>query len=407
MRFKIAAFLVTYKHLFFLGILFSLVISIKLNSIFIVLGFLQWALISNAEKVAFFKKNKLFIGLFIAYFLCFSISLIYSENLMLGWQDLESKLALIILPPLILGQKPLNKNQLKHLLTWYTNLMVLICVFMLALSFSAHYTLISNQALSSLIGMHASYLSLYLAIAVFFCLSELLNRKQVAKNAIVVVFLSIVLVFLSARMVLMAMVLSLFFWFVFIQFNWKRLLFISSAVLIIITIGWNIESVKSRFEEGLVGEEIKFQTIPKEQVTSAGGKAIRVAIWKCAKDVVAEHWLIGVGAGDVHEELQASYKRNEFQLAWQYNNYNSHNLFIETIIAVGISGVVILLILFSMLFYEFIRNKNILFFAFTSLFFLFSLIESSFNVQRGLVFLVLFSCLFWSVRNEPEIENLK
>jgi len=111
---------------------------------------------------------------------------------------------------------------------------------------------------------------------------------------------------------------------------------------------------------------------------------------------------MGVGAGDVHKSLQASYKRNEFQLAWQYNNFNSHNLFIETIIAVGVLGVVVLITLFYLLFFSAIKNRNMLLFCFTTLFFMFSLIESAFNVQKGIVFLVAISCLLFSTREEVD-----
>ena len=72
----------------------------------------------------------------------------------------------------------------------------------------------------------------------------------------------------------------------------------------------SIDSVKSRFQEGLIGEQVEFGNVNDvTKVKTYGGKAIRVAIWQCAQEVVEDNWLIGVGAGDVHKSLQASYKR--------------------------------------------------------------------------------------------------
>ena len=393
-----------YRGLLFFLVLASLAFSMKLNSLFIILLVLQWLLmVPLAEKKENLRRNWKLIALFAAYFLLFAISILYSENTSSAWKDIESKLSLLLIPLSILGQKRLEVKEQAVLLKLYVWFLVGVGVFLVGKSLFLAGGLLTNQEFSALIGVHASYLSLYMAVALFITIQSLTHKSQIKLNTIIALFLAFILVVLAARMVTIATFLSLFTWFAVVHFTWKRLL-----TMIVIFIGVvfaisSIDSVKSRFQEGLIGEQVEFGNVDDSvKVKTYGGKAIRVAIWQCAQEVVKDNWLMGVGAGDVHKSLQASYKRNEFQLAWQYNNFNSHNLFIETIIAVGVLGVVVLITLFYLLFFSAIKNRNMLLFCFTTLFFMFSLIESAFNVQKGIVFLVAISCLLFSTREEVD-----
>ena len=393
-----------YRGLLFFLVLASLAFSMKLNSLFIILLVLQWLLmVPLAEKKESLRRNWKLIALFAAYFLLFAISILYSENTSSAWKDIESKLSLLLIPLSILGQKRLEVKEQAVLLKLYVWFLVGVGVFLVGKSLFLAGGLLTNQEFSALIGVHASYLSLYMAVALFITIQSLTHKSQIKLNTVIALFLAFILVVLAARMVIIATFLSLFTWFAVVHFTWKRLL-----TMIVIFIGVvfaisSIDSVKSRFQEGLIGEQVEFGNVDDSvKVKTYGGKAIRVAIWQCAQEVVKDNWLMGVGAGDVHKSLQASYKRNEFQLAWQYNNFNSHNLFIETIIAVGVLGVVVLITLFYLLFFSAIKNRNMLLFFFTTLFFMFSLIESAFNVQKGIVFLVAISCLLFSTREEVD-----
>ncbi len=74
------------------------------------------------------------------------------------------------------------------------------------------------------------------------------------------------------------------------------------------------------------------------------GISIRKAIWTCSWDVVKKSPWIGVGTGDMQDELQVSYANRKFYLAALYNRYNAHNQYIQTAIGFGIAGLVLWLI---------------------------------------------------------------
>ena len=320
----------------------------------------------------------------------------------MGLKYIDIKLSLILLPLALLFQRPFANEESRKIIEGFSVVTVVMCLAAIGISLFQERQLLANQELSALVGMHASYLSLYASFAFFHFLKKIWSKEANILSYLFAIALLPCLVILSARMVILSSVLVLVLWFVLFQFDWKKLAILATAILILGAVGYQMDSVNQRFQEALSGEEVEFgNQLDSNGVTKTyGGKAIRIAIWKCAKDVVAENWMIGVGAGDVHKHLQESYKNRQFVLAWKYNNFNAHNLFLETIIAVGVLGVGLLLLLFYNLWSLSFRNRDLLQFAFFGLFLLFSMMESSLNVQRGLVFFVLVSCLFLNQTQE-------
>jgi hypothetical protein len=66
---------------------------------------------------------------------------------------------------------------------------------------------------------------------------------------------------------------------------------------------------------------------------------------KTAKAILADHWLFGVGIGDVDAVFQSYYERGASKLMPQ-NRLRSHNQFLSAWIALGIAGLVITVLLF-------------------------------------------------------------
>ena len=116
--------------------------------------------------------------------------------------------------------------------------------------------------------------------------------------------------------------------------------------------------------------------------------------------------VIGSGIGDVKEELQQSYKNHAFEFAWHYNEFNAHNLFIQTIISIGVLGLFSILFIFIILMKAAIKNLDLILFSFISLFFFLSLMESTLNVQKGVMFFALFSSVFISLYSKKILQKV-
>ncbi len=398
------------KRNFYLLVSFTAVaplFSIKLSSLSIGLIFLFWLMFTaKNEKKKGLNKNKRLLTIFFAFFFVFAISLIYSSNLHEGFKDIESKLSLLLIPLPFLLKEKFTKTEFKRIMILIASFTGAFCLTAVALSILNHGTLLTNQELAVLVNMHASYLSLYVAICLFFFADNLLNKNRQVIYVIAGSLFLVLLLLLAARMVIISVLISFLVWFISFQFSWKKLflLFVFSSL---ISLGlMQIPSISNRFAEVVNNETVQYgNSAEGESPKNYGGRAIRAAIWDCSMLVVKENWLIGVGAGDVHQNLQAAYKEKEFELAWKYNNYNSHNLFLETIIAVGLSGVILLILLFLFLFKRAIGKKSFMMLSFSILFLCFSMVEATFNVQRGIVFFILFATLLYNSEDSFKIKQ--
>lgn len=373
-------------------VLISLLLPIKLSSIMVGIFILQGLLVTPFHELkANWKQNRWPLFLYLAFFLLNAISLSYSDDLKHGLKDVESKLGFLLIPILLFGQNKLSAKKRNRGLRFFAFFIMLASILMLILSFMSSGKLLFNQELAGLIGMHASYLGLYLAFGFFILLDYYLKARD-KKVILALAIMFIVLVLLAARIILLGFMVTVILWFLIGRFNWKRVLISLGGLLMIALIAWSFPPIKSRFVEAINFKE----SIPLDRPQSPeddllgpyGGRAIRVAIWECSWDVVKENFWFGVGTGDVHHALQMSYENRKFYFAYLYNNYNSHNLWLETTIAFGIFGLLILLGIFIKLFRRAFENKDLILFSFSLLFFFLSFMEASLNVHRGLIFFV-------------------
>jgi O-antigen ligase len=229
-------------------------------------------------------------------------------------------------------------------------------------------------------------------------IQEGLRKSKRIVNFLLTLSGFIILLLLASRIIILSTFFIAFIYLFFFNYSFSKLLVLLGAVLVFVTIVLTVPTVQSRFIEAVnFSDKVELDAPIEEHRTlgrNFGGRAIRQAIWTCSMDVVKSNWLFGVGAGDVHQHLQKSYKDHNFEFAYKYNNYNAHNLFIETVIAVGMIGLLLVFMILGRLITLAIKQKNLVFFTFSISFTLLSLMESSFNVHRGIVFFALFACLF-------------
>ena len=65
-------------------------------------------------------------------------------------------------------------------------------------------------------------------------------------------------------------------------------------------------------------------------------------VWKCSIEIIKENVFFGVGTGDVKTELNKKYEEKNIQQALK-DNLNSHNQFLQTYVAIGLPGFILLL----------------------------------------------------------------
>jgi O-antigen ligase len=132
-----------------------------------------------------------------------------------------------------------------------------------------------------------------------------------------------------------------------------------------------------------------------QQVTQWNSVNLRLLEWQASLSTIKKSWFLGVGTGDGQDAMKtyyASYNSSTVKM-----DFNSHNQYFETILELGIIGLISLL---GCLFLPVFRpGHSILYFSFILLFGLMCLTESMLARQKGIVFFMIFQSLFLSVRS--------
>src|SRR5690606_5932764 len=97
-------------------------------------------------------------------------------------------------------------------------------------------------------------------------------------------------------------------------------------------IGYHTPSIRYRFQEL---KNTKYEPPVGLHHTSTN---IRVGLFICSMEVLKANWVFGTGIGDMHAELNQCYKTNGYSDVLYLQEYNPHNQYLQTLIAMGILG---------------------------------------------------------------------
>lgn len=392
-------------------VVITLPYTVKLNSISIILLTLSSILSYKTWKIP--KHEKVSFILTIIFFLLYVLSLIYTENFSEGASAIEKRISFLLFP-IIIGLIP--KSYIKKKLL--VKLFILSCFVGALLCLAvAFYRNISEQielgkdllylnewffsyhVLSSTIGIHAIYFSVYCSFCLLALLTQILGFNKIVLDfnrlfiKFLICFLSIFIILLSSRIVIaVTLLLTLGFTFVF-YFQQKKLWRFTLVFFGIIFFTFSFIFInpinKTRFQEALDLESTYSDN-------KFGGRDLRFMQWKVAwNDLIRNNLLIGIGPGDAREALNKLYKKYDLAIAY---NYNLHNQYLDTLLTTGLIGLFVLLLLFYKLTTYAILNKYYITFSFIILIITVCLTESFFNLQKGIVFFTFFSCIFLKKR---------
>ncbi|MFT4848173.1 MAG: O-antigen ligase [Sediminicola sp.] len=303
--------------------------------------------------------------------------LLYSENIDIGLFSLQKKIPLLIFP-LILGslkQNLLSKQQVNLVITCFVIACAIVSLF--------------NVFDQSVFFIHPTYLGMYIIFATGFLLT-LTAKKNIF---LVLPFVLLVLatsILLSSRITLIILVLEINAFFIVHSFISKK--FIPIIVLILLNIVgiWGVLNYPPTRE--------KF-----DKLIEFRGDYIRERNWRSNIKVISNHMIMGVGIGDATAELQKARDPTWHEAVFKYN---SHNLYLQLFVELGIVGLCVLL--FCLIYPTFItlENGNVFYLIFIVSFCLPSLTESTLGLQKGTVYYGFFnSFLFLFGNNAKRVKD--
>lgn len=387
-------------HFYFVsGALMTMLLPPEYNNPFLLLiginALLSRTLISDI--LIAIKNPAVLIPLF--FWLLYLISALYSEDKHTAYKEIE-KLAALGFFPLILAIGPnIDTFQLEKLKWHFIISVSMLALFTILYSVSNMFTngvfqfnwlQLSYENLVSGVGVQPLYFSMFIALALFFLFEIQRVYKTGIAQILLAVLLFIYMIMLSSRMTTLAFFAIFAVYNIILAIKNRKFLyqglsfsfFLMTALVIIVLNPVN----KKRFEEAL-NPKSNYQT------DQYGGRSIRIEKWKCSLSVYAESPIIGLGAGDLKNELLECYRSRSIDAAL-FHGFNSHNQYLNTVGQIGLPGLALLLamILFSAKrAYDY--NSDV-FLAFIALFAMCILSESMFGRRWGIFFFAMFYSVF-------------
>lgn len=334
------------------------------------------------------------------FYLWHIFGLIWTENYKYAGLDLQIKAAFLLFP-LFAGTMKISEKNFRLTLwafVWgcVSACLVLLIHAMCEFSETGKISYFFYIDYSSLL-MHPTYISMYINIAILFLvylMYTITEPRNLVFFSAAFLFLFIQLILLSARtaqaVALLTFILSSYYFLRNGSFlNMKRAHFV---LILAMTTGsyFILQHLNNRYSQVENAIVTAADAAPANEYNSTTG---RIEIWKESMDLLRENWILGTGTGDVKDELMKTYQQHNFHYALD-KKLNSHNQFLQTLLALGAPGLLLLLMLVLHPFLNIKGNEWPVFAFFSLVIILNAMTEAILEVQRGAFFFAYMYSLF-------------
>ncbi|MBN4051288.1 O-antigen ligase family protein [bacterium AH-315-M05] len=389
-------------YFFALLIAFLLPLNKKIIPPLIIVLVLNWLIEGHfKERIRKIRKSPLVV-LFASFYLIHIIGLLYSSNLDFGLFDLEIKLSILIFPFLFSTSPSLNKQQVTNVLLAFIAGCLAAMIICLSYAFyryqSEHDVGFFLYGELSLLH-HPTYLSMYLCLSICIMIYYLLEKKtgfskiHIFSFRFLILLFSVFILFLSAKngIICLALVLLISVSYLIIQ---KKKLLQGAAFIVLFTIFFTVifklapDTYKRLYSTMNIFLNEELDKNSKESTS------VRLLVWPVTLELIEENFLFGVGTGDIKDSLLKKYEEKGLFGALEIR-LNAHNQYLQTFVALGLVGFLILIACLLLPFILGIKKKNYIYILFLTIIAINFLTESILEVQAGVVFYAFFNSLLF------------
>ena len=348
--------------------------------------------------------------LFGALYFSYLVGMIYTSNMVDGLFSLQVKLSLIIFPILFatIDVDFWDSKKTRSLLISFiagcfaASLYCLFDAFIIYLD-----TLEAGEFyFGDLSEFNApSYSSMYLAFAIVVLLWFLLEGEIIKRNwlkvivLLLIVYFSVFSIMLSSKAGVLILAIIFFLTISYIIFI-RRQYIRGLIVMLVITLLFSLLLKVLPFSMIRINYAVN-KLADKENITNnaTDGTVKRVLVWKYSLELIDRHFFIGVGTGDVLDALLEIYEEKSFGDAVT-RALNSHNQYLQTFVALGILGFLVLVLSLLLPAILCVRRKNFIYLCFLVIIGSNFLVESMLERQAGVVFYAFFNAMLFSFSND-------
>ena len=345
-----------------------------------------------------FKKQKNILWFSVIYLL-YAIGLAWTEDKAAGWFDLEVKLTMLLIP-IVLSYSAITHQTLIKILKAFIEGSIIACIVcILYACYRYYFTSDVNYFFYGALSYfhHSSYFSMYLNFAILLLLADLLGYQRILTISKwskfgIILFFGIFILFISSKTAYVTLLLTI----IFGLFAWIRktnnfkMFFVIAGLLLIIppTLYHSSDLIKSRVLEFVNAFD------EKQETESLTGTTYRKIIWEESANIISNNVVKGVGTGDVKQELKNRYEALNLNEAYEVG-LNCHNQYLQTFMAIGITGICALLLMLFIPIVRSIKNRNFIYLSFLVLIAINFFTESMLETQSGVVFYAFMNSLLF------------
>jgi O-antigen ligase len=375
--------------LFLIGLFFSRAL---INAVPIALFFLALTTGNLNQKFKFLILKRSAISLLSLYGLLL-ISIVYTQDTHNWVKQIIRYLALFLFPVAGGLLPPLRQKQIYVLLYFYLLLTTAITIGTMGQYFSHidayNELIIHSQNPPTINRIFHIHFGIMMTLAAFFAwyIYRAPYRFWFKKEKYLALACAFVLVIsmhiLAYRTGLLALYVTLaikILWFI----KKQRRFLLGASLLTLLFLGpvlayFTLKSVQLRVENTRtdISRYVKHQDINYYSI------AQRLAAWETAFTIIKRHWLIGVGPADISGEMKRQYAIQNFNLKKE-NQVMIHNQYLHILMGSGIIGLLLFLSVLLYPFWKLSGQKDFCLSAFLLTCCTAMVVDSFFELQRGL-----------------------
>lgn len=413
------------------GLLISIVslpFSIALCHFGIIIILLNWAIERDWQNKWLLAKNNSSVFLFIAFFLFHLVGIFYSNDFENSLFNVEKKFSLFIVPVVLATSAISTKNKTILCKAFIASCLLASLICLGAATYrivqeidSSHLNfgfvqpdlLLSNPffanqwqefsyvTLSSGIGIHPTYFSVYIILCLAFlivCHKTLFVRQSV--SFFLILFFTLFLALLSSRItiaVILALVAIVIIYSIFkLSRGGIKYLAVGTGLIVLFI------SLSALNPVSLYREFQELRTTPIQidnNTTYFNSTDVRLSLWWLGfKTATKSNLFFGLGTSSAEGAMAET--ANNYQITNVLNSNDPHNQYLNTYISLGLIGLLLLLGCYLFPLRTAWLTKDLIQLIFIGLILIVSFTESFLELQKGITFFALFQSLF--AFNSPE-----
>ncbi|MBL4754607.1 MAG: O-antigen ligase family protein [Flavobacteriales bacterium] len=368
----------------------------------IILLVVSWLASPNLLERLKGALTKKYMWLFISFYVMHLIGMLYTDNIAVGSYDLEIKLSFLLFPFMFASFPAISRDKYYNIGLAFVLGCAIAGLADLGMGFINYAA--SDDIKDLLYGRlsffhHPSYFAMYLAFGLAIMLHGLiigsdelpLSNKRL--YLILIPFFMGMTILLMAKSGILSMGMVLLITLVFLLVKRRFLAFGGLSLALTVAIVGSLWLAPGVFNRIKTTWDVVLQPQANIESSTVESTAGRMLVWNRALELIQENFILGVGTGDIKEELVQKYAEAGLS-GIEGKQLNAHNQFIQSFATLGILGFLSLVLGLLLAGIMAIRKGNIVYLMFIIIVTVNALTESILEVQAGVIFYAFFNALF-------------